>query len=82
MTTRGKSGDADGSHGALPRLITADEFAQIVGLSRRQVDRMRAARPDGFPREYELGSGRSRHGRCPRFKLEEVLAWMETRALW
>ncbi len=82
MTTRGKPCDVDGSLGALPRLITADEFAQIVGLSRRQVDRMRAARPDGFPREYELGSGRSRHGRCPRFKLEEVLAWMETRALW
>ena len=82
MTTRGKPCDVDGSRGVLPRLITPDEFAQIVGLSRRQVDRMRAARPDGFPREYELGSGRSRHGRCPRFKLEEVLAWMETRVLW
>jgi predicted DNA-binding transcriptional regulator AlpA len=67
---------------ALPRFITPNEFAEIARLSRRQIDRLRVARPSGFPREYELGSGRGKHGHCPRFKLAEVLAWMETRALW
>lgn len=65
-----------------PQLITVEEFARIVKLSRRQIDRLRAVRPLGFPREYELGSGRSKHGRCPRFKRDDVLAWIETRALW
>lgn len=67
---------------ALPKFITPNEFAAIVRLSRRQIDRLRIKRPTGFPTEYELGSGRSKHGRCPRFKLDDVLAWMETRALW
>ncbi|CAN5592598.1 hypothetical protein BH10PSE14_BH10PSE14_40970 [soil metagenome] len=62
--------------------ITADEFASIARLSRRQIDRLRKRRPAGFPAEYELGSGQSKHGRCPRFKFVDVLAWMETRALW
>lgn len=62
--------------------ITPNEFASIVRLSRRQIDRLRKRRPDGFPTEYELGSGQSKHSRCPRFKLADVLAWMETRALW
>ena len=62
--------------------ITPNEFASIVRLSRRQIDRLRTCRPDGFPTEYELGSGQNKHGRCPRFKLADVLAWMETRALW
>lgn len=62
--------------------VTADEFADLVRLSRRQIDRLRKRRPPGFPREYELGSGRGKHGRCPRFKLSDVLAWMESRALW
>jgi predicted DNA-binding transcriptional regulator AlpA len=65
-----------------PVFITPNEFASIVRLSRRQIDRLRRQRPPGFPTEYELGSGTSKHGRCPRFKLEDVLAWMETRALW
>ena len=38
-------------------LITADRFAQLAQLSRRQIDRLRKQRPAGFPREYELGSG-------------------------
>jgi predicted DNA-binding transcriptional regulator AlpA len=67
---------------APPIFITPNEFASIVRLSRRQIDRLRCRRPPGFPREYELGSGTSKHGRCPRFKREDVLAWMETRALW
>lgn len=62
--------------------ITPNEFASIVRLSRRQIDRLRKRRPEGFPTEYELGSGWSKYGRCPRFKLADVLAWMETRALW
>lgn len=63
-------------------MITVEEFAQMVRLSRRQIDRLRSARPAGFPKEYELGSGLSKHGRCPRFKRADVLAWIETRALW
>lgn len=63
-------------------MITVEEFAQMVRLSRRQIDRLRSARPSGFPTEYELGSGVSKHGRCPRFKRADVLAWIETRALW
>lgn len=66
----------------LPVFVTVDEFATIVRLSRRQIDRLRKRRPPGFPTEYELGSGQSKHGHCPRFKLDDVLAWMETRALW
>ena len=66
----------------VPVLITVEEFARMVKLSRRQIDRMRALRPLGFPREYELGSGRSKHGRCPRFKRDDVLTWIEKRALW
>lgn len=67
---------------ALPRFITPNEFASIAHLSRRQIDRLRVRRPPGFPTEYELGSGSGKHGRCPRFKLDDVLTWLETRALW
>jgi predicted DNA-binding transcriptional regulator AlpA len=62
--------------------ITVAEFAEIAHLSRRQIDRLRKRRLNGFPREYELGASASKHGRSPRFKLADVLAWMETRALW
>jgi predicted DNA-binding transcriptional regulator AlpA len=62
--------------------ITPDEFADLVRLSRRQIDRLRKARPCGFPAEYELGCGASKHRRCPRFKRDDVLAWMDSRALW
>ena len=63
-------------------LITADEFARLARLSRRQIDRLRRRRPPGFPREYELGSGTSKFRRCPRFKLSEVYTWLDSRALW
>lgn len=63
-------------------LVTTEEFARLAGLSRRQIDRLRARRPAGFPREYELGGGISKYRRCPRFKLAEVLRWLESRALW
>lgn len=64
-------------------LITADEFARLACLSRRQIDRLRGRRPAGFPREYDLSGGsQSKHHRCPRFKRSEVFAWLESRALW
>jgi len=65
-----------------PKFVTPDEFAEIARVSRRQIDRMRADRPIGFPREYELGSGRGKSGHRPRFKLDDVIAWIESRALW
>lgn len=65
-----------------PIYITATEFAELARLSRRTIDRMRRKRPEGFPTEYELGSGDSYSARRPRFKRAEVLAWLETRALW
>lgn len=64
------------------KLITADMFAEITGLSRRQIDRLRKERPPYFPHEYELGSRSTKYRRCPRFRLSEVLAWLDTRALW
>jgi len=80
--TISKNAAEDAGSALVPRFITADEFADLARLSRRQIDRLRAARPEGFPREYELGSGRGKHGHCPRFKLADVLAWLESRALW
>lgn len=64
------------------QLITVSEFARLARLSRRQVDRLRKQRPAGFPRELELGSGRSKHRSCPRFELVEVRRWLDSRALW
>ena len=63
-------------------LITVGEFAGLARLSRRQIDRLRERRPEGFPREYELGSGSSKYRRCPRFRLADVECWLESRALW
>ena len=64
------------------RMITAEEFARLACLSRRQIDRLRKRRAPGFPREFELGSGSSRYRRCPRFRLIEVQRWLDSRALW
>ena len=64
------------------RMITVEEFARLARLSRRQIDRLRKRRTVGFPREYELGSGVSKHRRCPRFRLVEVQRWLDSRALW
>ena len=63
-------------------LVTTEEFARLARLSRRQIDRLRKRRPDGFPHELELGSGDSKYRRCPRFRLVEVQAWLDSRALW
>ena len=71
------------SDGSIEReMITVDEFARLARLSRRQIDRLRAHRAPGFPREFELGSGRSKYRRCPRFRLAEVQKWLDSRALW
>jgi len=64
---------------AAERFITVKDFANLAKLSRRTIDRYRRARPDGFPREYDLSRGRLPQ---PRFKLADVMRWMETRALW
>jgi len=64
---------------AAERFITVEDFARLAKLSRRTIDRYRHDRPTGFPREYDLSRGRVPR---PRFKLADVLAWMETRALW
>lgn len=64
------------------RLITVSDFAEIARLSRRQIDRLRVRRSRNFPREYELGTGSSKYRRCPRFRLSEVQAWLDSRALW
>jgi predicted DNA-binding transcriptional regulator AlpA len=65
-----------------PQWISVNEFANIACLSRRQIDRLRRSRPDGFPREYELSSNASPLRRCPRFNLAEVEAWIRSRALF
>ena len=59
--------------------LTVEEFAGIARLSRRTIDRYRRDRPIGFPKEYDLSRGRVPR---PRFKISDVLRWMETRALW
>lgn len=61
------------------RFISVEDFARVARLSRRTIDRYRRSRPPGFPKEYDLSRGRVPR---PRFKLAEVLSWMETRALW
>lgn len=63
-------------------LVTVEEFAKLARLSRRQIDRLRVSRPSGFPREYELGTSPGRFRRSPRFKLVEVMSWIDSRALW
>ena len=63
-------------------MITVEEFARPAWLSRRQIDRLRQRRAPGFSREYELGSGTSKHRRCPRFRLADVQRWLDSRALW
>lgn len=64
---------------ATERFIAVKDFAHIAGLSRRTIDRYRRKRPPGFPREFDFSQG------CvprPRFKLADVLKWLESRALW
>lgn len=61
------------------QLITVEEFAGLARISRRTLDRYRRSRPAGFPAEYDLGRGAVPR---PRFKLEEVQTWLDSRALW
>ncbi len=62
--------------------VTVAEFAKLARLSRRQIDRLRQRRPTGFPKEHDFGTTPSKFRRCPRFKLREVLYWLDSRALW
>lgn len=84
MRSRGRndSGVAR-AHTDLPvggeRFITVEEFASIARVSRRTIDRYRRDRAMGFPKEYDMSRGKIPR---PRFKLGDVLAWMDTRALW
>ena len=59
--------------------ITIEEFARLARISRRTLARYRRARPSGFPIEYDLGRGATPR---PRFKLDEVREWLDSRALW
>jgi len=79
---QGKTGSIARSDHANTVLITVEDFARMACLSRRQIDRLRRRRPPGFPREYELSSGGSKHRRCPRFRIDDVERWLDSRALW
>jgi predicted DNA-binding transcriptional regulator AlpA len=61
------------------RFIAVKDFARIAGLSRRTIDRYRRNRPPGFPREFDFSQGNVPR---PRFKMADVIDWLETRALW
>ena len=69
-------------HLVAAQLITVREFAELARLSRRQIDRLRKRRLPGFPPELELGSGTSKRHSCPRFRLNDVQNWLDSRALW
>ncbi|MDH7971073.1 hypothetical protein QH494_02670 [Sphingomonas sp. AR_OL41] len=51
-------------------MMTADEVADLVRMSRRHFDNLRKAPPPGFPKEY-------RAAKRPLFKRADVLAWLE-----
>lgn len=61
------------------QFLTVEEFARVARVSRRTIDRYRRDRPTGFPKEYDVSRGRVPR---PRFKIGDVLRWIETRALW
>jgi predicted DNA-binding transcriptional regulator AlpA len=61
------------------QFISVEDFARIARVSRRTIDRYRRDRATGFPKEYDVSRGKVPR---PRFKLADVLAWMDTRALW
>ncbi len=62
-----------------PHFVTVEEFARMARVSRRTIDRHRRSRPAGFPVEHDIGRGRIPR---PRFKLEDVRRWLDSRALW
>lgn len=62
-----------------PYFITVREFAELARVSSRTINRYRRSRPSGFPAEYDIGRGRIPR---PRFKLDEVQRWLDSRALW
>ena len=62
--------------------ISPNQLASMLNVSRRHIDRIRKTRPVKFPVEHELSFGRSKHGKRPRFKRADVLAWIETLEIW
>ena len=76
-TTQTRSVDAATSSDR--EFLSVEEFARVARVSRRTIDRYRRDRPIGFPKEYDLGRGSVPQ---PRFKVCDVLRWIETRALW
>ena len=60
------------------QFLTVEEFARVARVPRRTIGRYRRDRPTGFPKEYDVSRGRVPR---PRFKIGDVLRWMETRAL-
>lgn len=65
---------------ATDRLITADEFAWMLRKSRKTLNRLRAARPAGFPPEYNFSLSTHPRGARPMFKLSDVEAFIDSRA--
>lgn len=59
--------------------VTVAEFARLARISRRTLDRYRKARPPGFPVEHDIGQGSTPQ---PRFRLDEVQQWLNSRAIW
>lgn len=51
----------------------------MARVSRRTIDRYRKNRPSGFPTEYDMGRGEVPR---PRFRIDEVTKWLDSRALW
>jgi len=76
-TTRTRLIDAAASSDR--EFLTVEKFARVARMSWRTIDRYRRDRPIGFPKEYDLGRGSVPR---PRFKVSDVLRWVETRALW
>lgn len=64
-----------------PDLITADEFAAMMRVSRRHLDRLRKARPVGFPTEHNMATTDCPSRRAPRFWRSEVVAFINSRGV-
>lgn len=63
----GKAGPSSGGEGNLPRMITIDELATILGMSKRTVWRLLAA--EEIPEPIRLGGS-------TRWPLAEVESWI------
>lgn len=66
---------------APPELMKVDEVAELMGISRRQLDRLRRNPPPGFPAEMNLATKQAPPGapdrrRQPRFWRSDVIAFI------